>query len=110
MLFPPACSDDDAIASFNQFQSMMNSGYVVSATHLRLVHGEQCTGVGAIIPDTDGRGGWAGGGGGGKGGGGKGGGGGGGGSAIKSFFLFVLVTGAGDWGLGLQGWRWGRAG
>ena len=89
---------------------MMNSGYVVSATHLRLVHGEQCTGVGAIIPDTDGRGGWAGGGGGGKGGGGKGGGGGGGGSAIKSFFLFVLVTGAGDWGLGLQGWRWGRAG
>lgn len=69
-------------------QTLQNSGYAMSTTNLRLVHGDQCTGVSAVIPDTDGKGG---------GGGGKphdgGGGSGGGRSGVKTFFLLVLVTG-----------------
>lgn len=70
---------------------LSNSGYLSSTSHLRLVHGNTCKGVNAIIPDTNGMGGPKGtepSGGGGK----KGGGGG--GSAIRSFFLFVLTCGA----------------
>ncbi|KAL4423249.1 hypothetical protein ABPG77_000041 [Micractinium sp. CCAP 211/92] len=69
--------------------TLENSGYAMSSTNLRLVHADQCTGVAAVIPDTDGKGGGAGGGG-------KkphGGGGDGGHSGIKTFFLLVLVTG-----------------
>ncbi|EFN50639.1 expressed protein [Chlorella variabilis] len=73
--------------------SMRNSGYAMSATNRRLVHGDQCGEVAAVIPDTDGKGHPVHGGGGGGGGGAGGGEGGGGSSGVKKFFLFVLVTG-----------------
>lgn len=82
----------------------------MSSTNLRLVHADQCTGVAAVIPDTDGKGG------GGSGGGGKphggGGSGGGGHSGIKTFFLVVLVTGGRGQGGGIPGaaiWQAHRA-
>lgn len=50
--------DPSACAAFGA------SAYRPSSTGRRLVHGDACTGVHAVIPDTDGRGGAAGGGGG----------------------------------------------
>jgi hypothetical protein len=73
----------------------VSSGYRTSSSHMRLVHGNLCKGVNNIIPDTNGRGGAKGsdkpGGGGGAGGG--GGSGPAGHSAVRSFFVFVVVCG-----------------
>lgn len=79
----------DRTARLCALQTLENSGYAMSSTNLRLVHADQCMGVAAVIPDTDGKGG-------GSGGGKKphGGGDGGGHGGIKTFFLLVLVTGA----------------
>lgn len=67
--------------------------YLMSSTHLRLVHGDVCTGVNAIIPDTNGKGGPKGsdkaggdGQGGDKSGGSKGG-------ILRGFFLLLFIGG-----------------
>jgi hypothetical protein len=72
-------------------QRLGNGDYLTSSSHLRLVHGDMCTGINDLIPDTNGRGGRKGSDSGGDGGGGsksKG------GSAIRSFFVLVFTCGA----------------
>ena len=65
-------------------QSFANSGYKMSASHMRLVHADQCSNSRAIIPDTDGKGDWCPHGGNGHGSS---------GSGWKSFFITTLVLG-----------------
>ncbi|GAB4816671.1 hypothetical protein N2152v2_003717 [Parachlorella kessleri] len=64
--------------------SFANSGYKMSASHLRLVHADQCANSRAIIPDTDGKGDWSPSGGSGHGSS---------GSGWKRFFLMTLLLG-----------------
>jgi hypothetical protein len=72
----------------------------MSRTYMRLIHADQCSTVGDVIPDTNGKGNMHGGGGqhrhdddgGGSG-----------SSGVKKFFMFVLVTGE---GLILPGLAW----
>jgi sortilin len=90
------CAPMPGVAPADACPRLLSSGYRASSTHTRLVHGDACAGVGALIPDTDGQGGKPGSsGGGGSGGGGAGGKGGGAASAARRFFVFLLLAGAG---------------
>lgn len=74
------------------WQRLANGDYLTSSSHLRLVHGDVCTGINDLIPDTNGRGGRKGSDSGGDGEGGCGskswGG------AIRSFFVLLFTCGA----------------
>jgi hypothetical protein len=88
------CAPMPGVAPADACPRLLSSGYRTSSTHTRLVHGDACAGVGALIPDTDGQGGKPGASGGGSGGGGAGGKGGA-ASAARRFFVFLLLAGAG---------------
>ena len=91
-----ACEPMRDVGAQEACPRLTNSGYLASSSHLRLVHGNTCKGVNAIIPETNGKGGAKGSDDGGQG---KSSGMGG----VAKFFLMVMAIGAISVALGL-GW------